>query len=84
MKKADVVVGKTYVMKVSGKLVPVRLTREAPYGGWFGTNTVTNREVRIRTAAKLRRELAERLVPYANQAIKYDELSTVPPSSQEP
>lgn len=56
MKKAQVEVGKVYVMKVSGQLTRVRLDSKSPYGGWVGTNLKTNREVRIRTAAKLRRE----------------------------
>lgn len=55
MKQKDVVVGATYIVKVSGRLVSVRLDRNCEYGGWYGTNTMTGREIRIRTAAKLRR-----------------------------
>jgi hypothetical protein len=54
MKKEDVQVGNLYVVKVSGKLAPVRIVSESPYGGWVGVNERTKREVRIRTAAKLR------------------------------
>ncbi len=54
MKKREVRVGQTYTVKVSNQLVPVRVTAESPYGGWVGMNTKTNREVRIRTAARLR------------------------------
>jgi hypothetical protein len=57
VKKADVKIGKTYVVKVSGKLQPVRITRESPYGGWVGRNEKTGREVRIRGAGRLRQEL---------------------------
>ena len=57
MKKTEVAVGKTYVVKVSGQLTRVRLAGESPYGGWIGKNLSTGREVRIRTAAKLRREV---------------------------
>ena len=57
MKKSDnIEVGKTYVVKVSGSLVPVKLVAVSPYGGWVGRNLHSGREVRIRTAAKLRRE----------------------------
>lgn len=56
MKQKDVVLGKIYVVKVSGHLAPVRLESVCSYGGWIGRNTTTGREVRIRTAAKLRRE----------------------------
>ena len=54
MKKADVTIGATYIVKVSGKLTKVRLTGESPYGGWIGLNLATQREVRIRSAARLR------------------------------
>lgn len=59
MKKADVQVGKTYMAKVSEKLVPVRITAESRYGGWDGVNTVTGRQVRIRGAQRLRREVPQ-------------------------
>lgn len=55
MKKKDVQTGKTYIVKVSSREVPVRLWRESPYGGWDGVNTVTGRQVRIPTAGRLRR-----------------------------
>jgi allophanate hydrolase subunit 2 len=57
MKQADVVLGETYIVKVSGFLVPVVLESVSTYGGWNGRNTRTGREVRIRTAAKLRRRV---------------------------
>ena len=55
MKKNDVTIGQTYVVKVSGKLAPVRLVSESRYGGWNGVNVKTNRDIRIKSAAKLRR-----------------------------
>lgn len=57
MQKQNVHVGTTYVVKVSGTLARVRLTREHPRGGWYGTNLATGREIRIRTAARLRSEV---------------------------
>ena len=56
MQKQYVKVGTTYIVKVSGTLAKVRLTREHPRGGWYGTNLATGREIRIRTAARLRSE----------------------------
>ena len=56
MQKRNVHIGTTYVVKVSGTLAKVRLTREHPRGGWYGTNLATGREIRIRTAARLRSE----------------------------
>jgi hypothetical protein len=67
MQKQNVHFGSTYIVKVSGTLAKVRLTREHPRGGWYGTNLATGREIRIRTAARLRSE-----VPHA-QGISYDE-----------
>ena len=54
MKKREIQIGGTYVVKVSGKLVPVRITAESAYGGWNAVNTTTGRQVRIRSAARLR------------------------------
>jgi hypothetical protein len=54
MRKADVQIGGVYIVKVSSKLTRVRLTRESPYGGWHGINLATKREIRIRSAARLR------------------------------
>ncbi len=54
MLKAQIVVGDYYKMKVSGNVVTVQITSESPHGGWNGKNTVTGREVRIKTAGKLR------------------------------
>jgi hypothetical protein len=57
MQKQNVHIGRTYIVKVSGTLAKVRLTREHPRGGWYGTNLATGREIRIRTAARLRSEV---------------------------
>lgn len=61
MKKNEVEVGQTYAMKVSGDIVPVKITAEKwsgdKHSGWMGTNTKTNRGVRIKTAQRLRGEV---------------------------
>jgi hypothetical protein len=59
MKRRDVQLGAIYLVKVSGKLTRVRLTRESPYGGWEGVNLATHREVHIRSAARLRAPLGQ-------------------------
>jgi hypothetical protein len=59
MKKQDVQIGSTYIAKVSGVLAKVSITRKSPYGGWYGTNLATGREIRIRGAARLRRPANE-------------------------
>lgn len=59
MKKAEVTLGGTYVAKVSGALTRVRLDYVSPYGGWVATNLATGRQVRIRSAARLRSRAAQ-------------------------
>ena len=59
MQKQNVHIGTTYIVKVSGTLAKVRITREHPRGGWYGTNLATGREIRIRTAARLRSEVKQ-------------------------
>ena len=55
MRKSDIQIGNKYVVKVSGRLVPVTIVRESAYGGWIGRNDSTGREIRVRSAARLRR-----------------------------
>ena len=57
MKKASVQIGHTYNVKVSQTMAKVKITGESPYGGWVGTNLHTGREVRIRSAQRLRSEV---------------------------
>jgi len=54
MKKDEVKVGQTYRVKVSGKIADVRITGENRHGGWDGVNVATNRQVRIKSAQRLR------------------------------
>lgn len=54
MKKNEVKINNEYVAKVSGHLVVIKILRESPFGGWIGRSRKTGREVRIRTAARLR------------------------------
>jgi hypothetical protein len=63
MKKKDVMVGRTYLVKVSGRLVTVRLEADNPSGGWTGVNRETRRQVRIGTAARLRCEYTANVNP---------------------
>lgn len=54
MKKTEVMIGEWYAAKVSGKIVPVRIEGPSPHGGWYGRNVETGREIRIKSAARLR------------------------------
>jgi len=60
MKKADVKVGSVYAAKVSGKVVPVRIDAESARGGWTGTNQATGKQVRIKSAQRLRYAMAKK------------------------
>lgn len=54
MKNSEVQVGNVYTAKITDKVVPVRIDKENPRGGWDATNMKTNRQVRIKSAQKLR------------------------------
>ena len=57
MKKTDVQINATYLTKVTGKLVPVKITGEHDNGGWDGVNMHTNRPVRIKSPQRLRKRV---------------------------
>ena len=59
MKKADVQIGATYLVKVAGNLVPVKITHEHPNGGWEGRSLKTRKTIRIKSAQRLRKLLAD-------------------------
>ena len=59
MKKNEINIGGVYAAKVSGKVVPVKITGESPYGGWDAVNTQTKRAIRVRSAARLRRPVRQ-------------------------
>lgn len=72
MKAEQIVVGRVYVAKVSYCLVRVRILEEVPAymdqigirkykrgGGYKALNLATGREIRIKSAAKLRYEFLE-------------------------
>ncbi len=60
MKKADVQIGATYLVKVARNLVPVKIDREHDNGGWLGTSRKTGKTIRIKSAQRLRKRLADR------------------------
>ena len=55
MKKHEVVIGGRYLAKVNGRVVPVRITGESPYGGWNAVSEETHRAIRIKSPQRLRR-----------------------------
>jgi hypothetical protein len=61
MRADEVVVGRVYLAKVSGRFVPVRIERPVLVGfgrmrmGWEATNLATGRRILIRSAQRLRK-----------------------------
>jgi hypothetical protein len=59
MKTTQVKLGGLYEVKVSGRMARVRVLGTNPLGGYDGRNEETGRAVRLRSARRLRRLLAE-------------------------
>lgn len=59
MKKSDVQIGATYLVKVASNLVPVKITAEHDNGGWEGTSVKTGKTIRIKSAQRLRKRLGD-------------------------
>lgn len=58
MKKAEVKRGGKYAAKVSGRICTVQIIGERAWGtGWNARNLDTNRDIIIKSAAKLRYEV---------------------------
>ncbi|HNO80366.1 MAG TPA: HTH domain-containing protein [Phycisphaerae bacterium] len=69
MKKTDVKIGATYLVKVASNLVPVKITDALDGGGWEGTSVKTGKAIRIKSAQRLRKRLGEG-APVATKAAK--------------
>ena len=69
MKKSDVKLHATYLVKVAGNLVPVKIDREHDRGGWEGTSQKSGKAIRIKSAQRLRKRLAD-AAPAAKKPIK--------------
>ena len=70
MKKDKVKLGQTYVVKVSGKVVPVKLTAVNPHGGYDGVNQETKKTVRVRSASRLRGLWPKKTMPITTDEAK--------------
>ena len=57
MKKNEVKIGANYIAKVSGQLAEISITGESRFGGWDAVNVATGRQVRVKSAQRLRREV---------------------------
>ena len=68
MKKDNVKLGQTYVVKVSGMVQPVRMDAKNAHGGWDGTNMKTKKPVRVKSAARLRGLWPTKTMPITEDA----------------
>ena len=59
MKKANVQIGATYLVKVAGNLVPAKIDREHDSGGWLGVSVKTGKTIRIKSPQRLRKRLTD-------------------------
>ncbi len=75
MKKADISIGSTYLAKVSGRVVPVKINSVSDYGGWYATNTITGKEIRIKSAQRLRKQVVSRSEPLNKDRVHLPERS---------
>lgn len=55
MLKRDVVIGQSYVAKITNRMTVVKILGENRFGGWDARNVETGRLCRIKSAQKLRR-----------------------------
>ena len=78
MKNSDVQMGATYLVKVADNLVPVKLTREHPSGGWEGVSVKTGKTIRIKSAQRLRKRLADAAPAAATPETATQEAKTTP------
>jgi len=62
MRAVSVVIGETYLAKVSNNLVPVKVLTVDDKGRYTVRNLKTNRETVFKTAGKLRRKLTPEMV----------------------
>lgn len=58
MKKTDVEIGATYIVKVGSTLSRVRVEAVSGHGGWCCRNLETNRQIRVLSPQKFRKKLA--------------------------
>ncbi|KKW13232.1 MAG: hypothetical protein UY48_C0003G0054 [Candidatus Gottesmanbacteria bacterium GW2011_GWB1_49_7] len=57
MKKENVVLGHVYAVRVGRDIRPVKLEGTHYLCGWVGRNLQTGRQIRVKTAARLRYDL---------------------------
>jgi hypothetical protein len=84
MENTNVELHKVYAAKVSGNVVPVRLDKANPHGGWDGTNMTTRKQVRVKTAGRLRGLWPQKTMPIVDAKPTADvgPTTTPPPAAK--
>jgi hypothetical protein len=84
MKKSTIKTGEVYQVKVSGKLTDVRILGGNPHGGWDGVNIATNKPVRIKSGARLRKPVSQKARQAVKDATKIATTAQVATETQKP
>jgi len=72
MRNADIRIGHTYAAKVSGRVVPVRVITESPYGGWEAINLTTHRRIRVKSCQRFRFQIPDEPGPFPARLANID------------
>jgi hypothetical protein len=82
MLRSQIETGSTYLARVSGKVVPLKILRKLPTGGWRALNMLSGRKIRVKSGRRLLGvcadstaraiEQAERLIADPGQPIEMD------------
>jgi hypothetical protein len=69
MKKEDVKLGQTYLVKVAGNLVPVKIINEHDNGGWIGEIEKSGKPIRVKSPQRLCKCLSDAKVKPAKRIL---------------
>jgi hypothetical protein len=83
MQKQNVKIGKNYVAKIDDSLIVVKIEAEHKSGGWIATDIKTNRQLRIATVRKLKREATPAEVDFKSKSAQ-DRIIVCKPTADKP
>jgi hypothetical protein len=70
MKKSTIKAGEVYQVKVSGKLTEIRIIGGNPHVGWDGIDLATKKPIRIKSGARLRKQISQKAKEAAGEPTK--------------
>ena len=80
MTNSEVIIGRHYIAKVSGRLCVVKVTSAGYPKGWCGTNLFTNHDVYFKTAGRLRRRASPEEIERKSYGMVQKPVEPVKPS----